>query len=472
MTLQRRLMLTLTGVTATVLIASFLTVFLLVRRDELLALDDALFLQAHVVLQELDGRNASQIVLAEGTAEVPESLSPTTRFIAIYDAAGEPIVSSRSFGGDAPGLHDLGFEPGDVRWEDRVSTDLDVRDHRLRGVLVPLGQREESLLYAASRRTITEDTHFLIRMLSVLLIASIVGTALVARWLGKLLARDVQAIAGVARLVTHGDLEARVGSQARGSIETRLLAADLDDMIERLGALVQAQRDFIAHAAHELRSPLTTLRGELQLALRRPRGPEEYRQAVQEVLEDVENLTRLADDLLALARIQSQRPTTLERSALTDVVEMAVSMARGAAEHKEVTIEVLGAPTASDVFVVGARGELARALRNVLDNAIHHSPTGHVVTIGHGVVAGRVEVAVTDQGHGVPLAERAKIFAPFFRGSATGGDHPGAGLGLSIARGIIEGLGGTITLDPSHEPGAKFVLSLPPSPPEATTQVG
>lgn len=460
MTLQRRLMLTLTGVTATVLIASFLTVFLLVRRDELLALDDALFLQAHVVLQELDGQDASQIVLPEGTAEVPESLSPTTRFIAIYDANGEPIVSSRSFGGDAPDLVGLGFELDEVSWEERLSTDLDVRDHRLRGVLVPLGQQGESLLYAASRRTITEDTHFLIRMLSVLLIASIVGTTLVARWLGKLLARDVQAIAGVARRVTHGDLDARVASQARGSIETRLLAADLDDMIERLGALVQAQRDFIAHAAHELRSPLTTLRGELQLALRRPRGPEEYRQALQEVLEDVENLTRLADDLLALARIQSQRQTTLERSALADIVGMAVSMARGAAEHKAVTIEVAGERIPSDVFVVGSRSEVARALRNVLDNAIHHSPKNGVVTIEHALASGQVELSVTDQGHGVPLAERSKIFAPFFRGSATGGDHPGAGLGLAIARGIIAGLDGTITLDPTHEPGARFVLAL------------
>jgi two-component system, OmpR family, sensor kinase len=459
MTLQRRLMLTLTGVTATALIVSFVIVFLLVRRDELQALDHALFVQAHGVAQDMDGADPSGIALTEGTAEVPESLSPTTRYMAVYDAGGQAVVASRSFGTDVPELDALGIEPGAVSW-DGASTDLDVRRHRLRGVLIPLGEEGTMLLYAASRRTITEDTRFLIRLLSILFIAAIVGTALVARWLGKLLARDVRAIGTVARSVAAGDLGARVGATARGSIETRRLASDLDEMIARLGALVQAQRDFVAHAAHELRSPLATLRGELQLALRRPREPEEYRQAVEEVLEDVETLSRLADDLLALARIQSREPATRERALVAEIVHEAVSMAKGPAEHAGVTLEVAMPPTVSSIHVVGTDRELARALRNLIDNAITHSPRQGVVTIEARLDARRVEVVVSDEGPGVPEGERPKIFAPFFRGSASSGEHPGAGLGLAIARGIAESCGGTVTLDADHEGGGRFVLSL------------
>jgi two-component system, OmpR family, sensor kinase len=459
MTLQRRLMLTLTGVTATALIVSFVIVYLLVRRDELQALDHALFVQAHGVAQDMDGQAPSQISLPEGTAEVPESLSPTTRYVAVYDAQGNAVVASRSFANEVPTLDRFEIEPEDLAW-DGVSTDLEVNDQRLRGVLIPIGDDGSMLLYAASRRTITEDTRFLIRLLSILFLAAIVGTALVARWLGKVLARDVRTLATVARSVADGDLDARVGGSALGSIETRALAGDLDEMIERLGALVQAQRDFVAHAAHELRSPLATLRGELQLALRRPREPEEYRDAVVAVLEDVETLSRLADDLLALARIQSRTPTTMHRAAVSEVIAEAVSMAKGLAKHEQVTLEVVQEPSASVSFVVGATSELARALRNLVDNAIHHSPPGGVVTLACEAKGERVELTVCDQGKGVPAADRPKIFAPFFRGTVSSGDHPGAGLGLAIARGIAESCGGTVTLDPAHEDGARFVLSL------------
>ena len=459
MTLQRRLMLTLTGVTATALIVSFVIVFLLVRRDELQALDHALLVQAHGAMAEMDTRNPAAIVLPDGTTEVPESLSPTTRYMAVYDVDGNPIVSSRSFGNDVPTIGSLGLEPGDLSW-DGLSADLEVRDHRLRGVVIPLGEDGESLLYAASRRTITEDTRFLVRLLSILLFAAILGTGLVARWLGKVLARDVQAIAAVARSVAHGDLDARVGTAAKGSIETRVLAGDLDEMIERLGALVQAQRDFVAHAAHELRSPLATLRGELQLALRRPREPEEYRKAVEEVLDDVETLARLADDLLALARIQSKSSTTMHRAPVAEVIAEAVAMARGLADSENVSIEIVDDPATRTSVVVGITSDLARALRNLIDNAIGHSPDGSVVTIACEVDDTRVSVTVTDQGEGVRPEDRAKIFAPFFRGSTTSVDRPGAGLGLAIARGIADSCGGTLTLDASHQHGARFVLSL------------
>jgi two-component system, OmpR family, sensor kinase len=466
MTLQRRLMLSVTGVTATALVVSFVIVFLQVQRDELLALDHDLLTQAHVALLEMDAGDPPGVVVPEGTTRVPESLSPTTRYMAVYDAMGAPIATSGSFGGSAPRLADIGINL-DRLSQDGLPADLDVEGQRLRGVVIPFGDEGESLLYAASRRTITEDTRFLLRLLSVLLVAALVGTALVARWLGKLLARDVQAIAVVARSVAGGDLEARAGTDAGRTVETRALAADLDEMIERLSTLVRAQRDFIAHAAHELRSPLATLRGELQLALRRPREPEEYRRALGEVLEDVETLSRLTDDLLALARAQSAGAAMMQRADVADVLENAVSMARGLAEDEDVTIEV--AEGGDSALVMGASGELARALRNLIDNAIGHSPAGGIVTVGWDLEDERITLWVADQGTGVRPDEQARIFAPFFRGRATSSDRPGAGLGLAIARGIAEGCGGTVTLDATVKVGARFALSLRRASPDEAT---
>src|SRR5262249_23533818 len=157
------------------------------------------------------------------------------------------------------------------------------------------------------------------------------------RWLGIRLSSDVQEIAGIARIVARGDLAARSGGRVRGSAETRALAADLDYMISQLAALVTAQRPFISHAAHELMSPLSTLRGELQLALRRPRTVAEHQAVLAQALRDVEALVLLSEDLLTLARVEvSGAAETV--TALSDLVADAMRAAKGGAVTRNVEL--------------------------------------------------------------------------------------------------------------------------------------
>lgn len=459
--MKLRLLLTLmvTGVTAVALLASFAMLSFLVGRDELRDLDHSLLLLAHRSAQIAASTDPQSPLVDDGAAEVPEAMTPTTRYMAVYGADDATLAATRSFGAETPSFSSLGvLRP--VPWEG-ATVNLVVAGVALRGVLVPMGGDGRLLLYAASRRTVDEDTLFLNRALTAIFVAATGLTALVALWLGGRLASDVDAIARVARAVAEGELTARVGKGARRSTETRSLAMDLDDMIARLGELVAAQRTFISHAAHELRSPLTTLRGELQLALRRPREAGEYRQTIEDALDEVDALTLLAEDLLTLARVEASSPTE-ETTNIGAAVDDALRMARGPAAARTVKLLDVGDDTTRLTRVPGSQREIARVLRNLIDNAVSHSPSAGTVTIAITRSDARVSVSVCDEGAGVSAADAPHIFAPFFRGSKDqGGEEIGAGLGLSIARGIARRHGGDVMLDQRHVGGARLVLELP-----------
>lgn len=459
MRLRTRLLLSVTAVTTAVLAASFVPLYVLIEAAETRDLDHALLRLAYASAQRLPSSYPAGQPLDAGWVRVPESLEPTTRFLAAYDASGQVLAASASFAGAAPTLEELGVT--DVSLEG-TPLDVSVGETVLRGVVMPVPGRSEFLLYAASQRTIDDDTQYLWRVLLLLFVCAALATSLLARWVGERLARDVHAIAGVARAVAEGNLDARVHGDARGSDETLALAADLDHMISQLSELVRSQRTFISHAAHELRSPLATLHGELQLALRRPREADAYRAALEEMRGDVETLVRLTEDLLLLARLQAGAAPLPSPTRVESAVHEALRMARGLAEERGVQVRATGLADIGEVEVPSVRGgELARLLRNLIDNAISHSPRGGVVEVAVRV-GSRLELAVSDAGPGVAPEDRPHIFAPFYRGAHETPEHPaGAGLGLSIARAIAQGVGGDLALDESYTAGARFVVSLP-----------
>lgn len=461
MKLRNRLVVFVTSVTVVALALSFVPLYLLLHAAETSDLDNALFRQATALAQHLPGTYAAGHPVDEGHADVPESLDPTVRFTAIYGPDRRLQSASESFAGGAPGsLADLRLR-GEIPW-DGAAVDLQHGDVRLRGVVLPVGDQGETLLYAVSKSTVEEDASVLFELLSGLFVLAAVSTALVARWLGERIARDVHAVARVARAVAEGDLAARIGDpSAMGAAEMRALASDLDHMISRLDELVSSQRRFVSHAAHELRSPLATLRGEIQLALRRDRDAGEYRAALAEMLSSVDSLIALAEDLLRLARVQgTEAAKTRGAAQIGDIVREALKMARGHAEAHGVALSVRPPqPIELPVTVRGSASDLARALRNLIDNAVKHSPPDSEVTVEVAIVEGAVELAVIDRGPGVAPEDQPHIFTPFFRGA--GDTEQGAGLGLAIARGIVEAGGGRIALDPRHSGGARFVLHLP-----------
>lgn len=244
--------------------------------------------------------------------------------------------------------------------------------------------------------------------------------------------------------------------------EIRRLAVTLNDMLGRLEAAAVKQRSFVSDAAHELRSPIAAVRTQLEVALAHPDVVDPLDTA-REALDELERLRRIVDDLLILARLDE--PSDDQRRKAVDLRSLCVDVAERMVDSRVPIAVVDGQP----VNVPGDKLGLARVVWNLLDNAVRHAESA--VTVDVRPVPGNAELTVTDDGPGVPIGERERIFERFTRlDDARARDDGGTGLGLAIVREIVHAHGGSVqVVDASPGPGAWFVVHLPapnsPPPP-------
>ncbi|WP_344395056.1 HAMP domain-containing sensor histidine kinase [Streptomyces vastus] len=252
---------------------------------------------------------------------------------------------------------------------------------------------------------------------------------------------------GMAEITASTDLSRRVPEPA-GRDEVALLARTINETLSALEAAVERQRRFVADASHELRSPIASLRTQLEVGLAHPQLLN-----VDGAAQDTVRLQGLADDLLLLARLDAGEQPGDTPVALPTFVREELTQRVGDRHPVRVT-------GLADLKVAGARGQLARVLGNLLDNAQRHAATTVRVTVRQD--GNRAVLEVADDGDGVPEAERERIFNRFVRlDDARSRDDGGAGLGLAIARDVALRHGGTLTADTAEEGGASFVLRLP-----------
>jgi signal transduction histidine kinase len=244
--------------------------------------------------------------------------------------------------------------------------------------------------------------------------------------------------------------------------EVRSLALTLNDMLDRLAAAQQRQRALVSDTAHELRSPIASIRAQLEVALDHPQG-QDWESTARDVHADVLRLARLAEDLLLLARLD-ERAGTPRQGATIDLAELSASVvARYAGARVPVTCEGCAEPC----LVSGDRDALARLLVNLIDNAVRYAKSGVTVTVGP--EGTEVALTVTDDGPGIPDADLERAFDRFARlddaRSRDGDDGGGAGLGLAIVRATAQAYGGTAHLEPAaagaDPPGLRAVVRLP-----------
>lgn len=387
-------------------------------------------------------------------------LGPVTRYATIYDASARPLAWTRNLEQARPALSVIRHAPG-------VPFDLWWNGEHLRAVLVAVPQAGGEFWLATPRTDLDANGASLARAMALAVAIAVTAAAAAAAWMARVLTRDHERMATVARAVAAGDLSARVGPLSSGQ-DTVQLGRDLDEMISRLSALVESQRRFIASASHELRSPLTTLLGELSLSLKRPRDATAYRAAIEEALHSTRRLKVLTEDLLTLARVR-ESDVELETVSLAQVTSAAFESSRVAAETGGVTMEA-----SSDGAVVrGCARDLERLMRNLIENAVRHCPPGGHVRVETSGGSNGARIIVSDEGPGVPPHARERIFEPFFRLDAGRSDDAGAGLGLAIGRTIARAHGGDLWVDcASDGGGARFVLTLPASgPPRRSSEV-
>jgi len=241
--------------------------------------------------------------------------------------------------------------------------------------------------------------------------------------------------------------------------EIQPLVNELNLLLERVRLAVMAQRQFVADAAHELRSPLTALKLQSE-GLRRAVDEPSREAAVARLESGIERATLLVTQLLALARAEGPGETgkRLERVDLEAVARQAVGDALSQAQARRID---LGVNAAGPAAVAGQPELLRILLRNLLDNAIKYSPEGGQVDISFGAADGRVRLTVEDTGPGIPDSERERVFDRFYRGAAQAA-VPGSGLGLAIVQSIVKAHGAEVVLGRSARLGGlKVDVSFP-----------
>ncbi len=450
MPLRRRLGMISAATVAVAVALAALVCYLVVRGQLRGEIDGELRAQAvviqhgdfHTLDQQLPGLPASaggpapyvQAVLADGT------VLPRQGGIALPDSAPASRVaagSARSF-----------------------MRDLRIGSSHLRELSFPVPVLFEGQQVAVQLARPLNGVDRILSHLRLILLALFAAGVALAAALGRLAARRVLApLAEVAQTAEQigetDDLSRRL--RIRADDEVGALAARFNHMLERLEASradldesVRAQRQLVADASHELRTPVTSLRTNIEVLLAGGElDPEDRRRLLTDVVEQSEELSALVGDLIELARGEMP-PQDTEELRLDRVVEESLSRARRNSPTTQFRSSL------APVMLQGAADRLSRAVNNLLDNAARHSPPGGPVD----VIVDLRGVQVRDHGTGVAAGDLPHLFDRFYRGAGARGQQ-GSGLGLAIVRQVAEQHGGSAAVANAPDGGAVFELRLP-----------
>jgi signal transduction histidine kinase len=277
-------------------------------------------------------------------------------------------------------------------------------------------------------------------------------------------ARAVDRLTRTAARLAEGDLDSRIGSLGAGP-ELDALARTLDEMAERVQRSIAAERtadrvrrDLITAVSHDLRTPLAGLRAVAEaIEDGVVDDPPTLRRYIADLRVQVATLSNLVDDLFELVQLEEEAVLhEPPRARLEDVVGSVVDACRSQAEAKGLVVErsLIGAGSAA------CSPRIARVLQNLLQNAIRHTPADGTVRIEARRRDGAVEVVVSDTGEGIPADALDRVFDPFWRADPSRSE-PGAGLGLALAKRIVEALGGDIRVESAPAAGSRFAVVLP-----------
>jgi signal transduction histidine kinase len=280
---------------------------------------------------------------------------------------------------------------------------------------------------------------------------------IVASLLAGSLSRPMRALAATARRIARGDLGAR--ARIEGPAEQREVAAAFNDMTERLAQALASQREFVANASHQLRTPLTGLKLRLEAAGLQAEDPA-LEQELAAAEREADRLAKLLDELLTLAR-EADRPASGTELGVREAAEAAEERWVGPAAQSGHELVLAGGP---EVCVLASAHDLAIVLDNLVENALNYSPDGTTVTIEWSAEGGRARLAVLDEGPGVAPDEEGHLFERFYRGEAGHRGAPGTGLGLAIVETLARRWGGAARIANRPEGGARAEVELPALP--------
>jgi len=423
--------------------------------------DDSLAEAATAAVRSLEHHRLGPLIHFEDlSADFPE-LAVLDKFFQIFSPSGAITIQSPNIRMHEIPLSRTALETalaGKVTYES-------IRfpgEPPLRLISVPI-TRDGTLVNILRVGTSMKPEEDALRGLLVVLLLTLPAALLVSVAGGWFLAgralRPVEAITRAAQRIAAGDLTQRL-TVAPTSDEIGRLAATFNDMIARLDASFRQVRQFTSDASHELRTPLTVMKGETDLALRRPRSAEDYQTVLESNLEEIDRMTCIVDELLFLSRADLGE-VKLEALPvrLDQVVEDVQRQAAVLGQERDVQVIISGLEPAT---VTGDELRLRELLLNLVDNAVKYSHPSGKVELTLRCEGGKAKISVTDQGIGLSPEERARLFDRFYRSDRARAHAPkGTGLGLSISKWIAETHKGTIEVQSAPGQGSTFTLTLP-----------
>ena len=364
------------------------------------------------------------------TVRAEQQVAPERLFVRVVDRGVESVVLSNAEGWDLSKLEIASTELPD-------------------GTLVQVGKSTEARDDLLSRFRATLGIVTLL----------IVVIALTGGWLATQSAlfpirRLSQA---VQRIIRTGRTDARVPLEGTGDALDELTSL-FNAMLDKIEGLVTAMRGALDNVSHDLRTPLTRLRGTAELALASPPNLDRYREALADCVEESDRVLVMLNTLMDISEAESGTlQLRREPVTLADVVGRVLDLYRDVADAKGVT---LAADAPSDVVVVADRTRLEQAAANLIDNAVKYTPPGGRVDVEVRRAEDAAILRVRDTGSGIPSDELARIFDRLFRGDTSRAER-GLGLGLSLVKAIVEAHGGTVDVVSEPGRGSVFTVSLP-----------
>lgn len=358
--------------------------------------------------------------------------------------------------------------------KNRPHADFDLARVHYRAVILenlPVLDREPDIppgdvlnvIYAAPTDEITRAMAFAGLGIAIGTVALLAMTVMLSVWALRRSLRPLAELAGSASTISTSNWELNPSDAARETMELAPLTQAMTTMLDGLHRAFDQQREFLANAAHELKTPVAILKSTLQSLLQRPRQAEEYRAGLEQALEDMARLEKLLHSMLRLARAEQWAAGSVRRDL--EVVEVAATCQSAIdrlapiARERNVSIEV----NKDGAMPIRADAEdLELIWVNLIENAIRFSPTGGRIQLRLHAKGGKGVVEVADSGPGMSHDELAHIFERFHRGdSSRARETGGYGLGLAISKALAEAYGGTIKADSNPGQGMRMSVSLP-----------
>ncbi len=331
----------------------------------------------------------------------------------------------------------------------------------LRVVTVPL-RYKTARFFIQVATPLTHVVHIL-RGVVIMTVVSIFIILFLTSFMGSFFARSilrpVMAVTEAAESITHRDLSVRIKLEEVDE-EMKRLVNSFNTMIERLERSFKHINEFSSHVAHELKTPLAIVKGEIELALSKERTVPEYKDVLRNCLEETDRMIRIMGDLLLLARLDYQ-PGILkfEQLNMKEFLEELYEHTCVLASSKNISVEFV--PLENDTFIMGDKVHLRRLFLNLINNAIKFTSSGGKIGIRGEREDSYVKVTISDTGEGIEQKYISKIFDKFFRLNKGSDEDSGAGLGLSIALSIARAHKGDIKVESYPGKGSKFTVILP-----------